>query len=428
MVVETQTLINTVKKMYPVAKFFKDRYFPDGRTFYSEKALIEMKKGTRKIAPFVVPVVNGIPMESEGYSAYEVKAPYIALKMPITQEELQKKAFGESIESNRKPEDREKELEAEHMDDMRRAIYNRQELMCTEIITTGQIVMKHYSTAEDAAKGTNYKQMLLRFYSKEEFKNKYKFVKKWGEMTTSEKIQEFYKMAAILKRRGVKAVDLDFASDVSMDLMTDKEFLEFYNKLHVNTGVIDQKELPDGVTNNGKINVNGVIFDMYTYDEVYEDADGTIKEFLPKGTIAMLHPNMGTTVYAQVTLVKGGTFKSFAERIVPRVVASEDNNMMEVQMLSRPVPYPYDCDGWLVANIHDDIAKSQNDADNSVDTDEPAQSGVTLKSEAEIKAMNKKADVIAYAESIGLSGLSTDMKLEDLYESVLIYQNETYSD
>mgnify|MGYP000594548606 FL=1 len=63
------------------------------------------------------------------------------------------------------------------MDDMRRAIYNRQELMCTEIITTGQIVMKHYSTAEDAAKGTNYKQMLLRFYSKEEFKNKYKFVK-----------------------------------------------------------------------------------------------------------------------------------------------------------------------------------------------------------------------------------------------------------
>lgn len=42
--------------------------------------------------------------------------------------------------------------------------------------------------------------------------------------------------------------------------------------------------------------------------------------------------------------------------------------------------------------------------------------------------MNKKADVIAYAESIGLSGLSTDMKLEDLYESVLIYQNETYSD
>ena len=60
-------------------------------------------------------------------------------------------------------------------------------------------------------------------------------------------------------------------------------------------------------------------------------------------------------------------------------------------MFSRPVPYPYDCDGWLVANIHDDIAKSQNDADNSVDTDEPAQSGVTLKSEAEIKAMNKKS-------------------------------------
>ena len=40
MVVETQTLINTVKKMYPVAKVFKDAIFPEGRTFYSEKALI----------------------------------------------------------------------------------------------------------------------------------------------------------------------------------------------------------------------------------------------------------------------------------------------------------------------------------------------------------------------------------------------------
>ena len=29
MVRETLTLINAVKKMYPVATFFKDRYFPD---------------------------------------------------------------------------------------------------------------------------------------------------------------------------------------------------------------------------------------------------------------------------------------------------------------------------------------------------------------------------------------------------------------
>lgn len=427
MVVETYKLIETVKKMYPVAQFFKDRYFPDGKTYYSEKALIETKKSGRRVAPFVIPVVGGIAQDAEGYRAYEVKAPYIAPKMPITADELELKAFGESPESGRTPAQRENEIESEHMDDMRHAIYRRQELMCTEIITTGRILMKHFATADDAAKDVNYKLQILQFYENE-FKNKYRFTKAWSSMTAAEKIQEFYKIALILKKRGVRATDIVMTGDVSMDLMTDKDFLDFYDKLQVKTGVIDQKELPSGVTRNGDINVNGVIFTLYTYDEVYEDLDGEVKELLPKGTIAFLRPGMGTTAYAQVTFVKGTSFTSHAQRIVPRVVASETDNVVEVQMFSRPVPYPLDWDGWLVANVNDAPASSQDEADNSVDTDEDGVAGVTLKSEAEIMALNKKADIIAYAESIGLSGLTDDLKVEELKAAVLKYQDETYGD
>ena len=49
MVVETYKLIKTIKKMYPVVLFFKDRYFPDGQTYYSEKALIESKRVDEKL-------------------------------------------------------------------------------------------------------------------------------------------------------------------------------------------------------------------------------------------------------------------------------------------------------------------------------------------------------------------------------------------
>jgi hypothetical protein len=427
MVVETVKLINAIKKMYPVSQFFKNRYFPDGKVYYSEKALIETKKGNRKVAPFVIPVVGGIVMDSEGYIAEQVDAPFIAPKMPITAEELAKKAFGESPESGRTPAQRENEIQAEHMDDLRKAIFRRHELMCTEIITSGKILMKHYANANDAANDTHPKTQILQFY-RNEFKNKYRFTKAWSDMKAAEKIQEFYKIASVLKKRGVRATDIVMTGDVSMDLMTDKDFLDFYDKLHVNTGVIDQKELPDGVTCNGNINVNGIIFTLFTYDEVYEDLDGQIKEMLPKGTIAFLHPGMGTTVYAQVTFVKNGGFVSYAEKIVPRTVVDESNNMMEVQMFSRPIPYPLDWDGWLVANIYDDIAKDQDEADNSVDTDEPATDGVDLKTEDEIRAMGAKADVISYAESIGLSGLDSKLKLEELKAKVIQYQNDTYAD
>lgn len=428
MIRETYKLVKTVKKMYPVVQFLKDRYFPDGPVYYSEKALIEFKKKGRKIAPFVVPLVNGIVMEKDGYRTDIVDAPYIAPKRVITAKELEQKAFGESPESGRSPEQRENELESEFIDDNRISILRRHEKMCADILLTGQVIMKHYATAEDAAKGENYDFKYLRFYEGE-FKNKYKFTKKFKDMTTAEKIQEFYKMATVLRKRGVRATDIVMTSDVSMLLMSDKDFLEFYNKAKVNIGEINPTELPDGVVSNGSININGVVMTLFTYDEIYEDLDGDEKTILPAGTIAFLQPNMGTTVYAQVTFYTKDGFKSYAEKIVPRLVGDEKSNMAEVQAFSRPVMYPNDMDGWLVANIYDEVASTQTEADNSVDTHEPPTADVsTLKTEAEITAMTKKAELIAYATSIGLSGLDNSMKLDELQDAILNYQEEIYGE
>ncbi len=428
MIRETYKLVKTVKKMYPVVQFLKDRYFPDGPVYYSEKALIEFKKKGRKIAPFVVPLVNGIVMEKDGYRTDIVDAPYIAPKRVITAKELEQKAFGESPESGRSPEQRENELESEFIDDNRISILRRHEKMCADILLTGQVIMKHYATAEDAAKGENYDFKYLRFYEGE-FKNKYKFTKKFKDMTTAEKIQEFYKMATVLRKRGVRATDIVMTSDVSMLLMSDKDFLEFYNKAKVNIGEINPTELPDCVVSNGSININGVVMTLFTYDEIYEDLDGEEKAILPAGTIAFLQPNMGTTVYAQVTFYTKDGFKSYAEKIVPRLVGDEKSNMAEVQAFSRPVMYPNDMDGWLVANIYDEVASTQTEADNSVDTHEPPTADVsTLKTEAEITAMTKKAELIAYATSIGLSGLDNSMKLDELQDAILNYQEEIYGE
>lgn len=110
MVIQTVKLIDTIKKMYPVAQFFKDRYFPDAGCFYSEKALIEMKRGNRKVAPFVAPVANGIVIEKEGYTSEYVTAPYIAPKMVITPEDLEKKAFGEDPEATGRQQTEKKRL------------------------------------------------------------------------------------------------------------------------------------------------------------------------------------------------------------------------------------------------------------------------------------------------------------------------------
>ena len=429
MVHETYKLINTIKKMYPVVTFLKDRYFPDGTVYYAGKALVETKRKGRKAAPFVVPVVGGIVMESEGYRAYELDAPYIAPKMPITAKELENKAFGESPESGRTPAQRENEIQAEHMDDLRHSVDRRLEAMCGDILLTGETIMKHFATAEDAAKGINYTLECLRFYDGE-FNNRYQFETSFEKMSASEKIMEFYKMADDLRERGIRATDLVMTADVSMKLLSDINFLEFYNKAKVEIGDVKPEELPEGVVCNGRININGVVMTMFTYDEKYEDLDGEIKEIFPKGTIAFLHPGLGETVYAQVTFVKGSSFESYAERIVPRLVADEKNNIIEVQVFSRPVPYPYDWESWLVANIYEEPLKSSSGDSliESFNLEPDGEDFVDLKTAAEINAMKKTADVIAYAESIGLSGLGEGKKLDELKTAVLNYQEENFEE
>ncbi len=428
MVTDTYKLINAVKKMYPVVQFFKNRYFPDGKVYYSEKALVETKKKGRAVAPFVIPVVGGIAVESEGYRAMEIEAPYIAPKKVITAAQLEKKAFGESPESGRTPAQRENELEAEYMDDLRKSVLRRHELMCAELLLTGKVLMKHYANGDDAAKGINYDLKYLQFYDKE-FKNRYTFSSSFKDMSASLKIQEFYKMASKLRKRGIRATDIVMASDVSMELMSKDDFLKFYDIAKVDFGDIKQTELPEGVVCNGRININGVVMTMFTYDEAYEDLDGQEKPFIPAGTILFLQPGMGETVYAQVTFFSGGSFKSYAEKIVPRFVGSEKENTAEVQVFSRPVPYPYDWEGWLVANINDKLETGTGNSAGQAgkagvpesQADSPA-----LKTSDEINAMTKKADVTGYAESIGLKGLSTEQSLNDLKAAVLNYQEENY--
>lgn len=459
MVTNTYTLIGAVKQMHPVRTFFKDRYFPDGRVFYASKALIETKKDGRKVAPFVSPVVNGIVMDSEGYRTDEVSAPIIAPKMRVTSEALEAKAFGEDPNSDRSAEMRENELEAEYIYEMRSSIYRRHELMCSDIITTGGTVMKHYASAEDAANDRNAEVLHLRFYD-DVFENKYVIDGDFQTMAAQEKMLLLYDITAELRRRGVHCTDLVMTSDVSKILMTDKGFLEYFNLMDVVTGKIDQIETPAGVVCNGTINAGGTKLTLFTYDEEFEDVDGQTKSFLPKGTMAFLHPGMGTTVYAAVNFVNNGHFESHAEKIVPRCVSSELNNVIELHTYSRPVPYPLDVNGWMVTNIYENsgnepeghmdfvdptdpyeffesLSDDPENPENPDDTPDPEDPGnpdgisdpePNLKTEEEINKLTSKASVIEYAASIGLAGLTTDSSLVDLKTAVINYQQENYSD
>lgn len=433
MITETYQLIDAVKKMYPVVQFFKNRYFPDGKCFHSDEVLIECKEGSRSVAPFVVPYVNGIPVEAQKYSAYKFNPPYIGPKTVITVQDVRNKAFGEDPNSPRSAASRQNELQAERMDDMRNATYRTMEKMCTDIIMTGQCMMKHYAKAEDIEKD-KYQMISLQFYEKD-FTNKYKLPKSWGAMTVKEKLIQIYNMTRELKSRGVRASDLVLGADVSTDLFGDADFLDYFDKKSVKYGEIDPAETPEGVTFNGTINVMGVYLNVFTYDEQYEDLDKTLKKFIPAGAIIMIQPAMGSTAYGPVDFVgEDGNVQSFAEKLVPRVLSDSKNNLISVSMFSRPVPYPKDWKGWLVADINDPVgiaymgdgpmrvavAGTEANAPEAEKQDESEH----YMTEDELKSIQRKEAMMQYADKIGMTELTTSMTLDQMRAAILDYQDE----
>ena len=107
---ETQTMVAAMQLIPPKPTFLRDRYFPstDTELFVTEDVLIDYKdEYKRKMAPCVVPRRGGIPVGREGYRTERITPPYVAPERILTIDNLNKRQFGETLFSRRKPAERE---------------------------------------------------------------------------------------------------------------------------------------------------------------------------------------------------------------------------------------------------------------------------------------------------------------------------------
>lgn len=105
----TQTLLAAYEATPPVTSFLKDRYFPTNNMtdiFNTDDVLVDFKDNGRKVAPFVLPTVGGVPTGRAAYTTDRFTPPLIAPKRTLSVDELKKRGFGEAIFSGVAPADR----------------------------------------------------------------------------------------------------------------------------------------------------------------------------------------------------------------------------------------------------------------------------------------------------------------------------------
>lgn len=337
---QTQTLVAAAPLVLKRPTFLRDRYFEttDNDLFVTEDVLVEYKdEKNRKLAPCVVPMSGGIAMSRDGFKTERYSPANVAPKRTLSVVDLQKRGFGETVFSQKKPAEREAALLRQDMVDLGETIDSREEWMAAQVLFNNGYTMKHYI---DEYGGSNYKEYAIRFHDEADNPAVYTPSTAWG--TDSKAIiDDLYAIALILKNRGLKASDVIFGHEVGSVIINNEYFQKLLDNRRLDLMAIKPEELPEGVVYYGRINCYGVWLDLFCYTETYTDEKGVTQSFIPEKQIVVTAPKMGKAMYGAVTVLeKDENFYTYTGKRVPHVVADPKAGVKELYIESKPLFAP----------------------------------------------------------------------------------------
>lgn len=321
----------------PIGSFFTS-FFPVSNTHIAEILQLEIKKGKRTMAPFVAPRVGGKVMKRSGSTTKLLQTPKIAPERPMTIDDISKKGFGESIYSNKSPEERAIELLGRDMTELEEAIQRRKEWMAREILLTGAINVQDEDDGVDVEIDFN-------------FTNKTTLS---GEaLWTADKSKPIEDLAIwrrdIIKATGKAPTVCIMANDVYQTFKEHPKVNQERQLLTSSNVKIEPRIIDPSLTFLGRL--IELDLDIYSYDEWFIDDEGVEQPMLPTGTLMLLPEEVGSFEYGSVTQLEGEDFMTYEAEIVPQVLADPRNNIKTVRLTSRPLPKPNDVDSWYVAKV-----------------------------------------------------------------------------
>lgn len=337
---QTQTLVTAAPLVLKRPTFLRDRYFEttDNDLFVTEDVLVEYKdEQNRKLAPCVVPMSGGIAMDRNGYKTERYTPANVAPKRTLSVADLQKRGFGETVFSQKKPAEREAALLRQDMIDLGECIDSREEWMAAQVLFNNGYTMKHYI---DDYGGSKYKEYGIKFYDEGSNPAVYTPAAAWGESSKAI-MEDLYAISLLLKKRGLKVSDVIFGHEVGSVIINNEYFQKLLDNRRLDLMAINPAELPEGVVYYGRMNVYGVALDLFCYSETYTDEQGTTQTFVPENKIVVTAPKMGRAKYGAVTVLeKDDSFYTYTGKRVPHVVADQKSGVKELFIESKPLFMP----------------------------------------------------------------------------------------
>ncbi|EIC23279.1 major capsid protein [Thiorhodovibrio frisius] len=138
---DTTSLARLIENIPTPSSALLDLFFPNVQTSPSEEIAFDIRDGSRRIAPFVSPLVAGKVMTDRGYTTKKFAPAYIKTKSVVDNTRPLKRQAGETIGGSVHPAEREQALVAMLAKDHVDMIHRRLELMAAEALVSGQVTV-----------------------------------------------------------------------------------------------------------------------------------------------------------------------------------------------------------------------------------------------------------------------------------------------
>ena len=346
---DTITLLGLVERSFKPTTTLVDTFFPEVRTFVTETVEMEYRKGTRKMAPFVVPGTKGVNMARSGSQLRVYKAPLMKPKRVIEASDLMRRGFGETVYSQRTPAERAQALRAYDMAELIDSIARREEWMAAQALIGGSYQIAGY--ADDG------KTTIIDTVTFDGFDNKITISGSgltWDNTTTAKPYDDIGDASQTIRRNAGLIPTVAICSANVANYLINNEQLRQYMLVPSRDNLalmsIQPRLVRPELMRVGYI--SALSLDIYAYDGGYEDEDGTFTPYIPDDHMIIGIPGRGKRLYGAVTQLEADRqYYTYEGQYIPKVTVDLESDTSSLAMSSRCVICPEFMDDWAVLKV-----------------------------------------------------------------------------
>ena len=336
---DKRTMLQAFLQGFEPRTFLMKTFFSHSVTFETKSVDIDIRRGKRRVAPFVRPRKGGKTVDRGGFETKSYTPPLVAPQDPTTAEDLLKRTPGETIYGDEKtPEQRAAERLGQDMAELDKMITRREEYMAAQALFDGAIHMYDEEEGIDEVMDFNLPKAALSGTSL------------WSD-PGADPLADLRVWAEELRKNSGYSPDRVIMGTDAMEAFLKNGLVEkAMNTRRVDMGEIKPRELPNGVGYIGNISRPGVYVDLYTYDEwVYDEAKGKDVSLVHPKKILLANPaSRYEMLYGAIANTKIGVV---AAPRVPFSWEEPDGSARWLRISSRPLPVPVDINASIRCSV-----------------------------------------------------------------------------